>query len=261
MSASSVSGPYAAFFDLDGTLAVGNGPPSAADRDAIRAFRLQGNYAFLCTGRSPAFLYPAVLDIGFDGVVSGAGAHITLGNTILHRRMLSRETIKSVIDYSVRSGDVCVLEGETSMFQVAARGKTRFSWTKTGGGDDFLTRYPDEVITKLTYFCPFNDELQALLSELHVIQHPDYFEAVPGGCSKSDGLRRVLEALDLPRENSLAFGDSMNDLDMLTYAGVGIAMGNAVDPIKAAADRVTLPLSENGVAAALALWTEQTFKN
>ncbi len=68
MSASSVSGPYAAFFDLDGTLAVGNGPPSAADRDAIRAFRLQGNYAFLCTGRSPAFLYPAVLDIGFDGV-------------------------------------------------------------------------------------------------------------------------------------------------------------------------------------------------
>lgn len=53
----------------------------------------------------------------------------------------------------------------------------------------------------------------------------------------------------------------MNDLDMLTYAGVGIAMGNAVDPIKAAADRVTLPLSENGVAAALALWTEQTFKN
>ena len=46
----------------------------------------------------------------------------------------------------------------------------------------------------------------------------------------------------------------MNDLDMIAYAGVGIAMGNAAEPVKAAADRITLPLSESGVAAALADW-------
>lgn len=251
-----ISRPFAAFFDLDGTLAIGNGPPSAADRDAIRLFRKQGNVAFLCTGRAPAFLYPEVLDIGFDGIVSGAGAHILLGDQILYRCFLSERTVRSVADFSARTGDVCILEGETGMFQVDARGTSRYPWAKVTDGDDFFARYPHEVITKLTYFCPFNAALEELLSELNVIRHPDYFEAVPAGCSKSEGIRRVLEALDIPRGNSLAFGDSMNDLDMIAYAGVGIAMGNAVDPVKAAADRVTLSLSENGVAAALEDWIQ-----
>ena len=140
------------------------------------------------------------------------------------------------------------------MFQVDIRGHSRYPWATIVSGDDFFARYPHEVITKLTYFCPFNADLEKLLSNLHVIRHPDYFEAVPAGCSKSEGLQRVLGELDIPRENSLAFGDSMNDLDMIAYAGVGIAMGNAAEPVKAAADRITLPLSESGVAAALADW-------
>ena len=98
-----LSHPFAAFFDLDGTLAINNGAPSGADRDAIRAFRRQGNFAFLCTGRAPAFLYPAVLDIGFDGIVAGAGAHITLGNRVLYRRFLSEQTIRNVADFSART--------------------------------------------------------------------------------------------------------------------------------------------------------------
>ena len=244
---------YAAFFDLDGTLAVDNAPPSPADRDAIRAFRSRGNAVFLCTGRAPAHLYPAILDIGFDGIVAGAGAHITLGGQTIFRRFLSEQTIRQVADVSARTGYVCVLEGETGMFQVSL-GDTRLPWPKVESGEDFLTRYPREVITKLTYFRPLDDVLGACLSDLHVIRHPDYDEAVPAGCSKSDGMRRVLEALGIPRENSLAFGDSMNDLDMIAYAGMGVAMGNAADPVKAVADRVTLPLSENGVAAVLRDW-------
>ena len=179
-----LSHPFAAFFDLDGTLAINNGAPSGADRDAIRAFRRQGNFAFLCTGRAPAFLYPAVLDIGFDGIVAGAGAHITLGNRVLYRRFLSEQTIRNVADFSARTGDVCILEGETGMFQVDIRGHSRYPWATIVSGDDFFARYPHEVITKLTYFCPFNADLEKLLSNLHVIRHPDYFEAVTAGCSK-----------------------------------------------------------------------------
>lgn len=164
-------------------------------------------------------MYPAVLDIGFDGIVAGAGAHITLGNRVLYRRFLSEQTIRNVADFSARTGDVCILEGETGMFQVDIRGHSRYPWATIVSGDDFFARYPHEVITKLTYFCPFNADLEKLLSNLHVIRHPDYFEAVPAGCSKSEGLQRVLGELDIPRENSLAFGDSMNDLDMIAYAG------------------------------------------
>ena len=134
---------YAAFFDLDGTLAVDNAPPSPADRDAIRAFRSRGNAVFLCTGRAPAHLYPAILDIGFDGIVAGAGAHITLGGQTIFRRFLSEQTIRQVADVSARTGYVCVLEGETGMFQVSL-GDTRLPWPKVESGEDFLTRYPGE---------------------------------------------------------------------------------------------------------------------
>jgi len=84
-----------------------------------------------------------------------------------------------------------------------------------------------------------------------LIQHPDYLEVVPKGCSKSDGIRRVIESAGIRREDVLAVGDSANDLDMLRYAGIGAAMGNASDEVKAAADWVTGTLAQHGAAQAL----------
>ena len=136
-----LSHPFAAFFDLDGTLAINNGAPSGADRDAIRAFRRQGNFAFLCTGRAPAFLYPAVLDIGFDGIVAGAG-HTLHWETGSCTGASSEQTIRNVADFSARTGDVCILEGETGMFQVDIRGHSRYPWATIVSGDDFFARYP-----------------------------------------------------------------------------------------------------------------------
>ena len=92
---------------------------------------------------------------------------------------------------------------------------------------------------------------------LDIIQHPHYVEMVPHGCSKSDGIRRVLAELNLPREQSLAFGDSMNDYDMLQYVGVGVAMGNADEPVKAIADRVTAPYDQGGIAQVLREYLEE----
>ena len=71
------------------------------------------------------------------------------------------------------------------------------------------------------------------------------------GCSKSSGIEKMLAELHLPREQSMAFGDSMNDYDMLQYVGIGIAMGNAEDAVKAIADRVTAPCDQGGIAQVL----------
>lgn len=84
----------------------------------------------------------------------------------MYRRFLSEQTIRNVADFSARTGDVCILEGETGMFQVDIRGHSRYPWATIVSGDDFFARYPHEVITKLTYFCPFNADLEKLLSNL-----------------------------------------------------------------------------------------------
>jgi hydroxymethylpyrimidine pyrophosphatase-like HAD family hydrolase len=86
---------------------------------------------------------------------------------------------------------------------------------------------------------------------MSVIDHERFIEALPAGCSKANGMQRVLDVLGIDKANSIAFGDSRNDLDMLLYAGVGVAMGNAPDVVIQAANYVTTSLSENGVAHAI----------
>ncbi len=69
--------------------------------------------------------------------------------------------------------------------------------------------------------------------------------------SKSIAAEKVLDYLKISREDTMAFGDGENDVDLLAYAGIGIAMGNGGERIKQSADYVTLRASEDGVTHAL----------
>lgn len=77
---------------------------------------------------------------------------------------------------------------------------------------------------------------------------PEVLELVPPGVDKGSGLRRLSELLEIPREQIVALGDGENDISMLRWAGLGVAMGNAPDSVKAAADLVAPPCSEDGAA-------------
>ena len=72
--------------------------------------------------------------------------------------------------------------------------------------------------------------------------------------TKSLGMETMLQHIGVAREDSFAFGDSMNDMDMLEYAQVGVAMGNAADYVKASADYVTRSVAEGGIYEAMKHW-------
>ncbi|SES46440.1 HAD family hydrolase [Actinokineospora terrae] len=74
------------------------------------------------------------------------------------------------------------------------------------------------------------------------------------GVTKAKGLAEVAELTGVPRASVIAFGDMPNDIEMLRWAGHGVAMANAHDDVKAAADEVTAPNSEDGVAQVLERW-------
>ena len=80
---------------------------------------------------------------------------------------------------------------------------------------------------------------------------PFYLEVNIASVNKGAGLRAVCEAAGIPLSETVAFGDSENDVEMLRAAGIGIAMANADESVRAAADRVTLSNNDNGIAAAL----------
>lgn len=98
--------------------------------------------------------------------------------------------------------------------------------------------------------------LQGLAQQLHrelpglsiTSSAPDNLEIMAAGVSKGVGLEMLGARLRIPREAMIAFGDSTNDLEMLRYAGLGVAMGNATPPVKAVAARTTATCDEDGVA-------------
>ena len=93
---------------------------------------------------------------------------------------------------------------------------------------------------------------QTLQGQCSVYRSADFFlECVPLGIDKAASLARLLPTLGLTREEIIAVGDGHNDISMIEYAGLGVAMANAADATKAKADYITRSNEEDGVAHVL----------
>lgn len=94
--------------------------------------------------------------------------------------------------------------------------------------------------------------LDDLLDECAVTSWNDTgIDIIPKGGGKSSGISKFMEQYGIDRSEIMAFGDGENDIEMLKFAGIGVAMGNAKDEVKAAADFVTDSVDENGIENAL----------
>lgn len=124
--------------------------------------------------------------------------------------------------------------------------------------DDFLRDVPQPLPKCLIVGDP--DELIRTESELSLRlqgrisvyrSEPFFLELVPQGIDKARSLTVLLDELGMTREQMVAMGDGYNDLSMIRFAGMGVAMANAQEPVKKAADYITLSNDEDGVAAAV----------
>ena len=100
--------------------------------------------------------------------------------------------------------------------------------------------YLSEIHEQLA--APFTNRLSTFFSA------PFFFEFVPLGVNKANALQRLCQMRGIRREEVLCFGDEQNDLEMIRFAGHGVAMGNACDLLKQAADEITLSNDEDGIA-------------
>lgn len=244
---------FAVFLDLDGTLMVKNQIPPE-NRAAIAAVRGRGHLVFLNTGRSMACIPPHVTQsIEFDGIVAGMGSHIICRDTILRSVVISLPLLQEVTEYFNQKQYPCIYEGEDRMIYARlAAPPTMPNVFYLGDQDHFADNFGDVRITKLTMNVQLTAEDRAYLSDAFTAyQHETYAEIVLKGCSKADGMQRVLDHLGLDKAHSIAIGDSANDEDMLCAAGISVAMGNATEPVKALCDHLTTDAIEAGVAAAL----------
>ncbi len=98
-----------------------------------------------------------------------------------------------------------------------------------------IDKFMDDLIA------PFDNEVHFLKSR------PDFIEINPNGVDKGSALEKYCDLKKIGASEVLAFGDNYNDLTMIKYAGIGVAMDNAVDEVKAIADAITLSNNEDGI--------------
>ena len=250
--------------DLDGTLLNGEKQISPRTRAALDRVRQQGVLVVPVTGRPSQGIPQAVLDLpGLRYAVSSNGATIrdlATGQVLLEKLLpaatclevldrcaqvpMLREVFRAGVGY-LSQGDYETLRARyagTSMLQYHL--DTRQVLPGTVEELFFLTGSPQEKAA-----------LRDLLTGIQGIGFADPFpndlEVIAGDIDKGEALRFLLRHLGLEASQVLAMGDGGSDLPLLQAAGIGVAMANATEGVKAAADFVTTSCDEDGVAVAL----------
>lgn len=253
--------------DLDGTLLTSASDVSARTRAALDAARARSIHVVPVTARQPIGLRAIADGAGFDGWAlcsNGAYAtHLTDGR-MLFAEELPAETIRTLAEAlrasipgllfaSVREG------GETFVAQhgyaeVADLADHKRD-PKTMGGVDlehvlaapslkFVIRHPELAPSVL--FDTLRD--LGLTGFEATLSGAPFVEVMAEGVTKASGLARLCEHLEVDRADVIAFGDALNDVEMLRWAGHGVAMETADDVVRDAADEVTTSNDDDGVA-------------
>jgi hydroxymethylpyrimidine pyrophosphatase-like HAD family hydrolase len=252
------------FLDVDGTLidhAETLAPSAVA---AVRGARRNGHLVFVCTGRAPAEIFPPVSDIGFDGAITAGGGYAELGGELIAEHAMPRQLLRAAIDFFESARIEYILQSYDAVYPsigLTARlrhllGDALGDWGLVSGpAHPDLDRIPP--VAKLTFFgedpTTFSRVRDALTPDLQVLTGTMPYLGEAGGEVSVHGINKgvaildVLAALGMGPDDAIAIGDSANDIEMLTVAGVGIAMGNAGDAVKAVADEVTTGVDDDGV--------------
>lgn len=246
----------AVFFDIDGTLWNEKMEIPQSTVEAVRTLRQAGNLAFICSGRSRANIQTKdLLDIGFDGVVAACGTHIDLHGDKVYEQLLRQEQVLHVLNVLERHNMRAVLEGPEYIYveEDAFLDDPYVIHLREELGEHVQNIEAGMIyeINKLSATLNGAD-LERVAADLgedfSIINHGgDLVEIQPSGHSKATGVARVCELFGIEQTDTYAFGDSANDLEMLSYVAHGIAMGNGTKEAKLAAEYVTADIMADGI--------------
>jgi Cof subfamily protein (haloacid dehalogenase superfamily) len=255
--------PRLAAIDLDGTLLRSDGTVSQRTRDALAAARASGLTIVFVTARHPGSVIPIARAAGVGGFAicsNGATVFDLDAGRVVHERVLESEIAARLVR-ALRERVPGVLFAVESRAEMAFEPEFRaWEWEPPEG-----TRLADglelvaDPVTRLIARHP-DYELEVLAALAREVAGDSATVVVPGvwtvelsavGVSKASALAELCEELGLEAADVLAFGDFLNDLPMLAWAGQAVAVANAHPDVIAAADEVTASNDEDGVAAVL----------
>lgn len=248
----------AIFLDLDGTLI--DFQTHAVPPDALRALRLArrcGVFLALATGRCRKDTSFLDKSIAFDAYVTMNGHYCLVGDQVVYRQPIDPRDVRALLDLVAQRNVAFTFCDGRRVYcnRVDARMRRAFVAANMD-----LPRIEDaqaaramEVYQIQLYVAPGEED--ALLAQAPGLEgarwSADFVDLFPRGGGKRLGVEAVARHMGCDRAEVMAFGDGENDVSMLQWAGIGVAMGNAHEAVRRAADWVSAPVNQGGVALAI----------
>ena len=255
--------------DVDGTLVKSDQTISPRTRDALIRVQEQGVKVCICSGRPTYGIAPHAETLrladfgGFVVSYNGGGICEWSTRTEIFSQTLDADVLPYLYACSQRGGfQILTYVGSHIVAEVTDNRYIQFTSMRNKMPIRQVPHFLEEITYPISKCMIVGDPepLSRLEAEMAAALHgraeayrsePFFLEVVPRGIDKAKGLATLLAHLGLQREELMAFGDGFNDLSMIQYAGLGIAMGNAQEVIKKAADFVTLSNEADGIADAV----------
>ncbi|MCA0969444.1 Cof-type HAD-IIB family hydrolase [Halobacillus litoralis] len=246
-----------AFFDIDGTLLNHEKELPIETKQAIQDLKDAGVFVAIATGRAP-FMYKELRDtLGIDTFVSFNGQYVVFEGEVVYKNPLSTEHLKA-LHADAESNDHPMVfmnhEGMKATTPDHAHIQKSLGSLYMDHPPVDASFYETREIYQSLLFCEGDeiDEYRQKHDEFDYIRWHQYScDVLPSGGSKAEGIKKLIEAAGLQIEDSYAFGDGLNDVEMIEAAGVGVAMGNAVFETKQVSDYVTEDVNDGGLVKAI----------
>ncbi len=257
--------------DVDGTLIDKKGAISAEDRKVLAKASDSGMQVSLCTGRVPGACVHIINQLSLDGYhIFSDGALVSNpeDGKEIYVQLLNQTVVKQAIEFAHLNDIDLDLYSATHYFA------ERETWSVVAHRQyfniapeivDFSNIWSRERIIKIgmaattaqekdkiiDFSFHFKDSLHFSWATSPGYPEVDFINVVAPGISKAKALEALVSHLGVSLGEVIAIGDGINDISLLSKAGLAVAMGDAPDEVKAVADYVTLDVAQSGIAAAI----------
>ena len=238
--------------DLDGTLTNSNKEITPDTKEAIMKIQKMGHTVVLASGRPTPGVEPLAEELKLDKfggyILSYNGGMIKECKTgeVVYQQTLPKEIVPKLFDMadelniglaSYDSDGIVANDNRNKYIELESRiNKLPIQYRKDVADPEIAPKKEEAIKEK------FGDVLNVSRSE------PFFIEITPKGIDKAASLEKFCEITGNKRENMIACGDGFNDISMIEYAGIGVAMANAQPEVKEVADFITTSNDEDGVA-------------
>ncbi len=241
------------FFDIDGTLLNEDKELPESTVIAIKDLQDKGIVTAIATGRAPFMFRGLLKKLNINTFVSFNGQYVVYKGKPLFQNPLDAEELERLERISEKSGHPMAFLSNDGM----AVNQENHHYVKDSFGDLKITAPEadrdfknNHSIFQALLFSEETDDmsyLEGFKSFDYIRWHTYSADIIPKGGSKAEGIKHLLEKAGISQKNTFAFGDALNDIQMLQYVACGIAMGNGKQEAKKAADLITDSVDENGI--------------